>query len=79
MFPQLALAAGQKVAWLVYRTALELTENSLQNILLYEVLWAPLIWSAFLQAKSAHISRKTFYQKNFYIWKAIWGSNILPI
>ena len=31
----------------------------------------PLIWAAFLQAKSAHISRKTLYQKHFNIQKAV--------
>ena len=40
--------------------------------------WVPLIWAAFLRAKSAHVSRKTLNQKYFSIWKAIWGSNILP-
>ena len=42
------------------------------------VHWVPLIWAAFLRAKSAHISRKTLNQKYFNIWKAIWGRYILP-
>ena len=42
------------------------------------VHWVPLIWAAFLPAKSAHIGRKTLNQKYFNLWKAIWGSNILP-